>query len=87
MGETRRLELDVNGAREDLKDFLNEESKKKGFGTDVFLCVLYEASHVFENLVKEDIKKTGKDEGVGVEKYFDTIKEKALKNLNVRGNW
>jgi hypothetical protein len=75
----------VNSAREDLKDFLNEESKKNGFGADVFLCLLYEAAYVFEN-VKEDVKKTGKDEGVGLDKYLDTIKEKALKNVNVRGN-
>lgn len=77
----------MNGAREDLKNFLNEESKKNGFGADVFLCLLYEAAYVFENLVKEDVKKTGKDEGVGLDKYLDMIKEKALKNVNVRGNW
>ena len=75
----------MNSAREDLKDFLNEGSKKNGFGADVFLCLLYEASYVFENLVK-DVKKTGKDEGVGLDKYLDMIKEKALKNVNVRGN-
>lgn len=77
----------MNGAREDLKNFLNEESKKNGFGADVFLCLIYEAAYVFENLVKEDVKKTGKDEGVGLDKYLDMIKEKALKNVNVRGNW
>lgn len=53
----------MNGAREDLKNFLNEESKKNGFGADVFLCLIYEAAYVFENLVKEDVKKLVKTKG------------------------
>jgi hypothetical protein len=29
MGETRRLELDMNSAREDLKDFFNESLRRR----------------------------------------------------------
>jgi hypothetical protein len=76
----KTLEHDVNHAREDLKAFLNEESKH-GLGVDVLLCVLYEAVYQFENIVTSDILNTGSD------KFLDTIKQIALKNVSISGNW
>lgn len=46
----------MNSAREDLKDFLNESLRKMVLERMSF-CLLYEAAYVFENLVKEDVKK------------------------------
>ena len=57
---------DVDNAREDLKQFVNDKSSK-GFRLDVFLCVLYEAVLVFEDMVKENLKKTGNDKKLGME--------------------
>lgn len=82
----KRLEHDVNHAREDLKAFLNEETKH-GLGVDVLLCVLYEAVYKFENIVTGDFLKTGKNEDAGSDKFLDTIKQMALKNVNISGNW
>lgn len=80
------LEPDVDNVREDLKVFLSEEANK-GFGADALLCVLYEAVHVFEDVVKDEILKSGKDQGMGVDKFLDMIKEKALKNADLTDNW
>jgi hypothetical protein len=82
----KSFEHDVNHAREDLKAFLNEETKH-GLGVDVLLCVLYEAVYQFENIVTGDILKTGKNEGAGSDKVLNIIKQMALKNVSTSGNW
>jgi hypothetical protein len=75
---------EVDNAREDLKDFLNEEGKK-GFGTDVFLCVMREAVLFFEDMLKEELQKASKSDEE-VHELIEAIKERAAKNMDKR-NW
>jgi hypothetical protein len=51
-----RLNHEVDTAREDFRVFLNG-LQRKGTSADVILCILYEAVNIFENLVKEEVKK------------------------------
>jgi hypothetical protein len=82
---TSHLEHDLDNAREDLKIFLNEEGKK-GFGTDVFLCVLQEAVLFFEDMLKEDLRKSGKKD-TEIYELVEAIKEKAANNVGHKRNW
>jgi hypothetical protein len=49
-----------------------------GFGTDVFLCVLREA--VFEDMLKEELQKSGKSDNE-IYELTEAIKEKAANNV------
>lgn len=75
---------EVDNAREDLKIFLNEEGEK-GFGTDVFLCVMREAVHFFEDMLREELQKAGKKDAE-IDELLEAIKERAAKNMDKR-NW
>jgi len=81
-----RLSHEVDTAREDFKVFLNG-LQQKGTSTDVILCILYEAVNIFENIVKEEVQKTGADKDMSINQFLDLIKEKALKNSRGAHNW
>ena len=81
-----RLNHEVDTAREDVRGFLNG-LQRKGTSTDVILCILYEAVNIFENLVKEEVQKTGADKEIGTDQFLDLIREKALKNIGSAHNW
>ena len=81
-----RLSHEVDTAREDFKVFLNG-LQQKGTSTDVILCILYEAVNIFENIVKEEVQKTGADKDMSINQFLDLIKEKAIKNSRVAHNW
>jgi hypothetical protein len=81
-----RLSHEVDTARGDIKVFLNE-LQRKGTSTDVILCILYEAVNIFENIVKEEVQKTGADKDMSINQFLDLIKEKALKNSRGAHNW
>jgi cyanate lyase len=74
-----RLSHEVDTAREEFKVFLNG-LQQKGTSTDVILCILYEAVNIFENIVKEEVQKTGADKDMSINQFLDLIKEKAIKN-------
>ena len=81
-----RLSHEVDTAREDFKVFLNG-LQQKGTSTDVILCILYEAVNIFENIVKEEVQKTGADKDMSIKQFLDLIKEKALNNSRGAHNW
>jgi hypothetical protein len=81
-----RLSHEVDTAREDFKVFLNE-LQRKDTSTDVILCILYEAVNIFENIVKEEVQKTGADKDMSINQFLDLIKQKALKNSRGAHNW
>jgi cyanate lyase len=81
-----RLSHEVDTAREDFKVFLNG-LQQKGTSTDVILCILYEAVNIFENIVKEEVQKTGADKDMSINQFLDLIKEKAIKNSRGAHNW
>ena len=81
-----RLSHEVDTAREDFKVFLNG-LQQKGTSTDVILCILYEAVNIFENIVKEEVQKTGADKDMSINQFLDLIKEKAIKNSHGAHNW
>jgi cyanate lyase len=81
-----RLSHEVDTAREDFKVFLNG-LQQKGTSTDVILCILYEAVNIFENIVKEEVQKTGADKDMSINQFLDLIKEKATKNSRGAHNW
>ena len=81
-----RLSHEVDTAREDFKVFLNG-LQQKGTSTDVILCILYEAVNIFENIVKEEVQKTGADKDISINQFLDLIKEKAIKNSRGAHNW
>lgn len=81
-----RLSHEVDTAREDFKVFLNG-LQQKGTSTEVILCILYEAVNIFENIVKEEVQKTGADKDMSINQFLDLIKEKAIKNSRVAHNW
>jgi cyanate lyase len=81
-----RLSHEVDTAREDFKVFLNG-LQQKGTSTDVILCILYEAVNIFENIVKEEVQKTGADKDMSINQFLDLIKEKARKNSRGAHNW
>lgn len=81
-----RLSHEVDTAREDFKVFLNG-LQQKGTSTDVILCIIYEAVNIFENIVKEEVQKTGADKDMSINQFLDLIKEKAIKNSRVAHNW
>ena len=74
-----RLSHEVDTAREDFKVFLNG-LQRKGTSTDVILCILYEAVNIFENIVKEEVQKTGADKDMSINQFLDLVKKKAIKN-------
>jgi hypothetical protein len=81
-----RLDHEVDTAREDVRVFLNG-LQRKGTSADVILCILYEAINIFENLVKEEVQKTGADKEMSTDQFLDLIREKALKNIGSLHNW
>ncbi|MFZ0697096.1 MAG: hypothetical protein WAM88_08165 [Nitrososphaeraceae archaeon] len=81
-----RLSHEVDTAREDFKVFLNG-LQQKGTSTDVILCIIYEAVNIFENIVKEEVQKTGADKDMSINQFLDLIKEKAIKNSRGAHNW
>ncbi len=81
-----RLNHEVDTTREDVRGFL-DGLQRKGTSTDVILCILYEAVNIFENLVKEEVKKTGADKEMSTDQFLDLIREKALKNSGNSRNW
>jgi hypothetical protein len=81
-----RLNHEVDTAREDFRVFLNG-FQRKGTSADVILCILYEAVIIFENIVKEEVQKTGADKEMSKDQFLDLIKEKALKNFGNSHNW
>jgi cyanate lyase len=81
-----RLSHEVDTAREDFKVFLNG-LQQKGTSTDVILCILYEAVNIFENIVKEEVQKTGADKDMSINQFLDLIKKKAIKNSRGAHNW
>ena len=81
-----RLGHELDTAREDFKVFLNG-LERKGTSTEVVLCILYEATQLFENIVKKEVQKTGADKEMSVDQFLDLIKEKALKNSGSPNNW
>jgi hypothetical protein len=81
-----RLSHEVDTAREDFKVFLNG-LQQKGTSTDVTLCILYEAVNIFENIVKEEVQKTGADKDMSINQFLDLIKEKAINNSRGAHNW
>jgi cyanate lyase len=81
-----RLSHEVDTAREDFKVFLNG-LQQKGTNTDVILCIIYEAVNIFENIVKEEVQKTGADKDMSINQFLDLIKEKAIKNSRGAHNW
>ena len=81
-----RLNHEVDTAREDVRVFLNG-LQRKGTSADVILCILYEAVNIFENLVKEEVQKTGADKEMSTDQFLDLIREKALKNIGSSHNW
>ena len=81
-----RLSHEVDTAREDFKVFLNG-LQQKGTSTDVILCILYESVNIFENIVKEEVQKTGADKDMSINQFLDLIKQKALKNSRGAHNW
>jgi hypothetical protein len=78
-----RLNHEVDAAREDFMVFLNE-LRRKGTSADVVLCILYEAVNKFENIVKEEVQKTGADKDMSTGQFLDLIKEQASGNSH---NW
>jgi hypothetical protein len=81
-----RLNHEVDAAREDVRVFLNG-LQRKGTSAEVILCILYEAINIFENLVKEEVQKTGADKEMSTDQFLDLIREKALKNIGSSHNW
>ena len=81
-----RLSHEVDTAREEFKVFLNG-LQQKGTSTDVILCIIYEAVNIFENIVKEEVQKTGADKDMSINQFLDLIKEKAIKNSRGAHNW
>ena len=81
-----RLNHEVDAAREDFRVFLNE-LRRKGTSADVVLCILYEAVNKFENIVKEEVQKTGADKDMSTGQFLDLIKEQALRNSGDSQNW
>ena len=81
-----RLNHEVDTAREDVRGFL-DGLQRKGTSTDVILCILYEAVNIFENLVKEEVQKTGADEEMATDQFLDLIREKALRNIGSSNKW
>jgi len=81
-----RLSHEVDAATEDFKVFLNR-LQQKGASTDVVLCILYEAVNIFENIVKEEVQKTGADKDMSTDQFLDLIKEQALRNSGDSHNW
>ncbi|HEY3526245.1 MAG TPA: hypothetical protein VGK47_08615 [Nitrososphaeraceae archaeon] len=70
-----RLNHEVDTAREDVRVFLNG-LQRKGTSAEVTLCILYEAVNIFENLVKEEVQKTGVDKEMGTDQFLDLIRER-----------
>jgi hypothetical protein len=81
-----RLNHEVDTARGDVRVFLNG-LQRKGTSADVILCTLYEAVNIFENLVKEEVQKSGADKEMSTDQFLDLIREKALKNIGSSHNW
>ena len=81
-----RLSHEVDTAREDVRVFLNG-LQRKGTSADVILCILYEAVNIFENIVKEEVQKTGADKEMSTDQFLDLIREKALKDIGSSHNW
>jgi uncharacterized protein (UPF0335 family) len=81
-----RLNHEVDTAREDFRVFLNG-LQRKGTDTDVILCILYEAVNVFENIVKEEVRKANADKEMSTDQFLDLIRERALKNSSSSQNW
>ena len=81
-----RLSHEVDTAREDFKVFLNR-LQRKGASTEIVLCILYEAVNIFENIVKEEVQKTGADKDLSTDQFLDLIKEQALRNSGDSHNW
>ena len=81
-----RLDHEVDAAREDFKVFLNG-LRRNGTSADVVLCILYEAVNKFENIVKEEVQKTGADKDMSTDQFLDLIKEQALRNSGDSHNW
>ena len=81
-----RLSHELDTAREDFKVFLNG-LERKGTSTEVVLCILYEATQLFENIVKKEVQKTGADKEMSTDQFLDLIKERALKKSGSPNNW
>jgi thermostable 8-oxoguanine DNA glycosylase len=76
--KTSRLSHEVDAAREEFKEFLNE-IQRKGTSSEVVLCILYEAVNIFENKVKEEVQKTGVDKE-SIDQFLNLIKDRASRN-------
>jgi hypothetical protein len=77
--KTSRLSHEVDAAREEFKEFLNE-IQRKGTSSEVVLCILYEAVNIFENKVKEEVQKTGADKEMSIDQFLNLIKDTASRN-------
>jgi hypothetical protein len=77
--KTSRLCHEVDAAREEFKEFLNE-IQRKGTSSEVVLCILYEAVNIFENKVKEEVQKTGADKEMSIDQFLNLIKDTASRN-------